>query len=496
MDRNSALRPTPVDVVALLSAVLFLVGYGLHPVPPFMWVSMVPLLWAAPRMSARRAAALSTIAGVLGQARFAWYWATDLRMPPVLLAALVLYIGATTACTVLLGRLFLRRGRPLTAALTAALTWVLGEYLLTVIAPHGAWWSIGYSQVAVLPVLQLASLAGVWGISFVLVFTGVAAAGCLAPGTTKAQRVRVCAGLLVMASAVGGYGAWRLSATPGRAAQPVTVAVSVAAQPSDEVPLSSPAGRELVAQYVRQVNQLSAAGAAAVVLPEKAFEADGGNLAELTGPLGAAAVAGHVDVVLGVMLAGAADGYSNVAIVLPANGGSTVAYRKQHLIPGLESDFSAGHELVFVPGSATEGVIICKDLDVPELARRYRHAGATMLLAPAWDFGSDGWLHSRIAVTRGVENGMSIARSGRDGRLTVSDGTGRVLAEQEAREGVAAHVVATASGASTDTLYSALGDWLPKVAIVWLVLAIGYLLRAAAISRSARAAPIRRRLWS
>jgi apolipoprotein N-acyltransferase len=109
MDRNSALRPTPVDVVALLSAVLFFVGYGLHSAPPFMWVSMVPLLWAAPRMSARRAAALSTVAGVLGQARFAWYWATDLRMPPVLLGALVLYIGAMTACTVLLGRLFLRR---------------------------------------------------------------------------------------------------------------------------------------------------------------------------------------------------------------------------------------------------------------------------------------------------------------------------------------------------------------------------------------------------
>lgn len=53
-----------------------------------------------------------------------------------------------------------------------------------------------------------------------------------------------------------------------------------------------------------------------------------------------------------------------------------------------------------------------------------------MLLAPAWDFTEDGRLHSRMAVTRGVESGLTVARTARAGRVTVSDPFGRILAER------------------------------------------------------------------
>ncbi len=79
------------------------------------------------------------------------------------------------------------------------------------------------------------------------------------------------------------------------------------------------------------------------------------------------------------------------------------------------------------------GVEICKDMDFPLLARQYSNDGARLMLVPAWDFVADGWLHGRMAILRGVESGFSIARSVKQGILTLSDSRGRVLAQHVTR---------------------------------------------------------------
>lgn len=86
------------------------------------------------------------------------------------------------------------------------------------------------------------------------------------------------------------------------------------------------------------------------------------------------------------------------------------------------------------------------------------------MLLPARDFDRDAWLRSRMAVVRGVENGIPVARSG---ALTISDTRGRLLTG--ARTGDAPFVTATAdlvvAGVSTpDTV---LGPW-----FAWLCLAL------------------------
>ncbi len=67
-------------------------------------------------------------------------------------------------------------------------------------------------------------------------------------------------------------------------------------------------------------------------------------------------------------------------------------------------------------------------MDFPLLARQYSNDGARLMLVPAWDFVADGWLHGRMAILRGVESEFSIARSVKQGILTLSDSRGRVLA--------------------------------------------------------------------
>jgi apolipoprotein N-acyltransferase len=104
------------------------------------------------------------------------------------------------------------------------------------------------------------------------------------------------------------------------------------------------------------------------------------------------------------------------------------------------------------------GLVVCKDLDYPGVGRDY--AGAGVLLVPGLDFDRGGWLHSRIAMIRGVESGLTIVWSATRGRVTASDSTGRVLAETGWR------CWCGCQWTPPGTVYTRLGDW-----FAWLCLA-------------------------
>ena len=95
-----------------------------------------------------------------------------------------------------------------------------------------------------------------------------------------------------------------------------------------------------------------------------------------------------------------------------------------------------------------------------------------MLLVPAWDFAEDGWLHSRMAVMRGVEGGYSVARAARRGRLTLSDDRGRILGEGDSARSPVASVLATARVGPAGTPYARLGDWFGWLSCGVLALAL------------------------
>jgi apolipoprotein N-acyltransferase len=88
------------------------------------------------------------------------------------------------------------------------------------------------------------------------------------------------------------------------------------------------------------------------------------------------------------------------------------------------------------------------------------------MLVPALDFGVDGWLHSRMAVLRGVESGFSVARSAAFGRLTLTDDRGRVLGETSADSAPFAALVAPIPVRHDPTLFDRFGSW-----FAWLDLA-------------------------
>ncbi|MBG0829145.1 acyltransferase [Planomonospora sp. ID67723] len=449
------MRLLSVLTAGALSAVLLFFGTGLTPLPWLTWLAPLPVLLLAPRVSASAASAAAFAAWGAGGLNL-WALQRDRLETPLPVALLSVVLPALLAVSaVLLFRGLLRRGRVVAAVLSVPAVWVSGEYLISVLGSDGVVWSLAYTQAGVLPVLQLASLTGVWGITFALAGVPAAAAAVLTPGTPG--RARLVVGLTVPAllAATVAYGTVRLAAPGGPHRN---MALLAAGLKGDWAPVGTPRGAQKLRDMLAHLRALPR-GTEVAVLAEGAFIAAEADLPLVTGPLAALAGERRMDIVAGVIVT---DARRNTAMVFPSSGGPPQVYRKRHMVPGVEP-YEPG-EKALVLGDA--GVAICKDLDFPGLARENRRSGATTMLVPALDFELDAWQHSRVAVTRGVENGFAVVRSGADGALTVSDPYGRVLAEGETRGRSVVTVAAAVPVGGTSALYTSWGDWFAWVCLL------------------------------
>jgi apolipoprotein N-acyltransferase len=478
-------RSRAVGAVAALvcSAVLFYFGTGLAPIAVLTWVAPLPVLLLAPRVSGLAAGAVAFLAFLLGTANV-WAFQLHSHDTPLWPVGVMIDVGMSVVFTlaVVAFRLQLRRRRPLLAVLTAPAVWTGALYVVSVSNPMGLGGTFANLQGDVPVVLQSASVAGMWGVEFLVMLAPSAVAVLLAPEVVVAQRVRAAvAGAAVLALALGA-GAVRLAVTSTGPTQRVAaIATNQRVWAPD---LDTAAGRAVVAGYVDRIAALPD-GVRTVVLPEQSFGADERRPAALFDPMRRTAKAHHIDIVVGFAYRAGKAKY-NYALVFPAGGGEPVTYLKHH-----DMVSPPGHDLVFSPtGGARVGVEICLDVNLPNPSRDYAAAGADLLAIPASDEIDNGWQHSRTALLRGVEHGLPVVWSDRTGVPMIAGGLGRVLADAHTGgPGPFTTVVADVPVGPGATLYTRLGDW-----FAWLCLAIalGGLVRVSrrrATSGSQEAAP-------
>jgi apolipoprotein N-acyltransferase len=332
---------------------------------------------------------------------------------------------------------------------------------------------------ACVPLLQIASLTGLWGISFAVMLLPSAIAVAFSARAAVVVRSAVAIAIVAIVGAVFLFGAWRMQRTPV-GAEPVTVGLAATDVKALLFPETAAQKMEMLSLYAAQVDELARRGAEIVVFPEKLVS--DGALADAEFSQAAAIfqnAASRNQVTLVVGLARKGDPLDdNVALVLfpGGNAADEMTYSKHHLVPGFEDHMRPGSDRIGFQRLAVPcGVEICKDMDFPALSRSYSADGVGLMLVPAWDFDADRWLHCRMAVLRGVEGGFSIARAAKQGLLTVSDACGRVIAEERSDAAPFSLLTARVLVTHETTPYARYGDWLPRACVV-LFVSLGCLL--------------------
>jgi len=447
----------------VLTSVLFWFGNDLDPWWPLLWFAPLPVLLFALRSSwwgAALLAGLSVLAGSLSM----WHYFRVLHAPFWVWAAVYSIAALVFVAAVLLFRALLRRGAFWSALLAFPAAWVTYEYARNLLTPHGTAGSFAYSQLDFLPFLQLASITGPWGMSFLLfLFPAALAVGVHLHPTAPKQAWRVVGAGLGVLVLVLIFGAVRL-ALPAPPGQEVTVGLLSSDEAANGGVVEGVEAERLFRDYAREAEKLAARGAQVIVLPEKLAAIVDPDTKSSDAIFQSLADKIKATIVVGVVYVALPTKYNEARVYAP--GAPMLRYDKHHMLPPFESNLQPGTTLTLMPGrSQTWGVAICKDMDFTQLSREYGEAGAGLMLAPAWDFNVDRGWHGHIAVMRGVESGFSVVRAARNGYLTVSDNRGKILAETRSDSAPFAALMAQAPAIHDRTLYVLFGDWFAWLSI-------------------------------
>lgn len=494
-------------LLALVSGALLALSFPKFGHPAFAWIALAPLLLAVTfrRVRGTRAFALGLAAGAV----YFWgtlYWLVQtmttyggLSTPVAALCALIL-----VAYLSLFPALFawtqarLARTFGVGAVLFAPATWVASEMGRTYLLDGFPWELLGYSQSPVLPIVQTASLVGVYGLSALIAL--VSAAAAYAALTHGARRWRPLAISAAVVLACGVWGAARIRAqTLVKQGTPINVAVLQGNIPEDQK--WEPSTRTAILnRYLEMTREAIGRGARFVLWPESAtplpYEQDvaGGEAIRRLAREGKITLLIGSDQVVPVppFVPGkpVQMRYYNAAYLIQPSGATAAVYRKIHLVPFGEyvpfkrilffvgplvdavSDFSPGTEPLTLPVEGHRvSTAICYEVIYGSLIRTFVNRGSELLTTitnDAW-YGrsSAAYQHWQQASLRAVEEGRYLARAANTGISGFVDPYGRILEQSEMFQSA---VLADDVRFLTDrTVYSRIGDL-----IGWLSVALTF----------------------
>ena len=495
--RNAA---SPTRVFADLSLVAL--GALLYTVasPPFDcsflgWLALAPLFIAIRGATVRRSVLYGLLFGVLICAGVAhWMYSAvstyfvalfPLNLILTLLSYLI-FVGFYTAATAGAWSVLMRRSHRGWELLAIPSLWVAGEYARSTFLSGFSWGLLGYTQYRLPIVIQIADIAGIYGISFLLASSSYAAAQLIFALTDRMSASREA--LLPVSFAVSAillslaYGALKLHKYDSEHG-PATVRIAMV---QHDMPARERWKRinyvSSLLSYVQLTQaQIRPDSVDLVVWPEFAsgLYVEQDPMARLE--LSRLSRSINTALLLGAPRISESGEYFNSAFLLAPGGMVLNSYDKMRLLPFAEyhplglpsfishdSDMPAGftagtRSTIFSLPRARFGVMICFEATYPEYARSLARGGAQFLV----NLSNDVWLsgiggtaaarqHFAMAVLRAVENKRGLARATMAGITGFVDPVGRPFHLTDRSDIV---TLGTLSLSSEKTVYTRFGDW-------------------------------------
>lgn len=503
-----------------MGAVLFAASFPSIPfaygLPLVAWIAFVPVFWVVRRASIGACAVLGALYGYVAYGLFNYWLSVFHPLAGILVGSIYsLYMALLFVLLHLAVRIFPRRGYIL-----QFLLWMAYEYVRTLGFLGYPYGISGYSQWQMLPVIQIASITGVWGVSALVVFPSAWIAAMFAadnsPEAATANQLKMRAffrrervpaavwgGLLAAALVFGfvspidysdarkvRFALIQHNTDPWLPARAPTPALSLALFREDFEILTRLSDEALAAHPDTEFVVWSETAFVPRIHWHYTFREDRASWYLVRDLLDYLAIQ-EVPFIIGNH-DGRRDPALNPhgnhrvdfnAVILFEQGQIVEVYRKIHLVPFTEhfpfqdrfpriyqalreedtTFWDPGTELtVFESRGLRFATPICFEDTFGYLNRAFVRAGAEMLV----NLSNDAWSHSRsakmqhltMAVFRSVETRRSMVRSTSSGMTSAIDPNGRIIAMAEPF--AQAWLVADVPVMTRITLYTRFGDWL------------------------------------
>ncbi len=521
-------------LLAVASAILYALSFPsfarLEGAPIPAWICLVPLLLAIRAAPLSKAAFYVVVFGAVGSLLLNYWHSTYSYI------SLAFSVGISVLFYVLWAFPYVaavkHAGR--WGFITAAAFWVVFEHLRSIGFIGYPWGLMGVSQYRVTPIIQIADLTGVWGVSFVVVLVNAAIAWT--PGAQPrhpagggyrrrwaALRLPGVVTTVVMVLVLG-YGVLRLLPPETRTAAPMRIVL--VQQNTDprkhDYDLSFSSLMELTDTAIRHSAEQGPGGVDLVVWPEGGFKSDirywldrpesrhasadrVTTLIEYQAALGTWLVTGTQDHMYQQDPGGERErrNFNSSAFFSP-DGAIEEIYHKMHLVPFTEhfpfqeqypqltelldqfdtSNWKQGErQVIFQHPKARFFTPICFEDIFPDDVRRFVRRDADLIVNISNDYWAltpvEGMQHAAHALFRAVENRRPMVRATCSGFTTYITARGRIHTPSAPFYEPAWLTVDVPVVRRGETFYTRTGDWFPWAsgALVLLGLGLGLLKR-------------------
>ena len=456
--------------------------------PPFdwwgcAWFALVPLLWAVRGSTVASAFRYGVLCGYAMGWAVTWCFADAaaryFSLPlPVAVAALstwyLVVCGVPFGCFAMASVMLFRTRRDAEVVFLVPAVWVATEWLRGYVMGQ-PWALLGYTQYAESSVIQVATITGVYGVSFLVALGNAALAMLLRrPGSAGARWAIGAALAIIVVCATAGS----IAMQPGRAERGAVHEVAVVqTNVAPQLHWTRAYTDAQVAAHLRASEALPIGGPSLIVWPEHSVPRYLEREPMLAVELARFATRHRADLVFGGPRY--ADGHTyNSARLITAAGRNGGHYDKRRLVLFAEQkpvrlsahgeasdspeEFTAGTGSGVLRSFVPIGLSICHEVVHPDLTRASVRDGAELLV----NIANDGWLdgeyafagrqHLAMAVFRAVESRRFLVRAATTGNSAVIDPYGRILTSQS--PDTAGVITARVSGSRRLTPYVRAGD--------------------------------------
>ncbi|SEN73409.1 apolipoprotein N-acyltransferase [Actinacidiphila rubida] len=459
------------------------------PAPSLWWlayVALVPWMLLVRSAPTARRAALDGWFGGAGFMMAVHHWL--LPSLNVFIVVLALILGALWApWGWLVRRLLGAAAGPAQVASAVVLVpcgWLMVELVRSWQGLGGPWGLLGASQYEVRPALRLASVGGVWLVSFLVVLLNTSVTALIA--LPRARRPAV-GGLLAAAVLTTGVALWA-----PRPQQSGSVRIAVV-QPG-----VMPDGDSRLDREIALTQQLVGTHPDLVVWGESSIGVDLSTRADVANRLASLSSEVGADLLVNVDAPKAdGSGISKTSELVGPLGVTGPTYDKMRLVPfgeyipmrsllgwatsvgkaadqnrrpGTRQVVMDAHGLRFAP-------LVCFETAFPDMSRHLAGDGAQVLVAQSSTSSfQDSWApaqHASLAALRAAETWRPMVHATLTGISAVYDADGRPVGHRVGTRSVAATVyqVPLATGVSP---YVRFGDWVPHLALLLVLVAAAY----------------------
>lgn len=333
------------------------------------------------------------------------------------------------------------------------------EWIQYTFTPFASWGVMAYSQLHSTGIMQLVSVFGLAGLSFLIYWINISLAQILMSGRITLTSFYIPVSLIIV---IVLFGALRLDYGKSTGQKTITVATVGTDSEVNGLPLPpKESNKKVISDLLQRTRSASDLGAKLIVWNEASFYTLPSEEELVVSSIRDLARENNVSIVASYVMPVSEKPfrYENKLVFINEKGGIEYSYLKHQPVPGEAAIRGTEPFQTVRLAESTVGAAICYDYNFPYVAREYGKLEADIVAVPSSDWRGIDPLHTRMAAFRAIEQGHSIIRSTRYGLSAVISPYGEIISQASSFDENTRVMISDAPLEGLRTIYSRTGDW-------------------------------------